>query len=189
MRVLGISGSLRAGSTNSSLLRALGLVAAEPVRVRIYGGLGGLPHFNADLDVEPGLAPVKEWREELAGARAVVISTPEYAHGLPGSLKNALDWVVRSGEFYGKPVAILNASPRGVYAQEGLREVLTTMGARVVTEASVTIPLLGTKMSAEEIAGNGEYAAALGEALRGLVRGAGVGSGEFFQESGAEVTE
>jgi len=178
MRVLGISGSLREGSTNTALIRALCLLAAEPVRVRIYEGLGGLPHFNADLDVEPALAPVKKWREELAGARAVVISTPEYAHGLPGSLKNALDWVVRSGEFYEKPVAIINASPRGVYAQEGLREVLTTMGARVMAEASVTIPLLGAKMSAEEIAGNGEYAGALGEALRELVRGAGGGRGE-----------
>jgi chromate reductase len=178
MRVLGISGSLREGSTNSSLLRALALLAAEPVRVRIYGGLGGLPHFNADLDVEPGLGPVKEWREELAGARAVVISTPEYAHGLPGSLKNALDWVVRSGEFYEKPVAIINASPRAVYAQESLREVLTTMGARVLPEASVTIPLLGAKLTTEEIAGNGQYAGALREALRALVRGAGVGRGE-----------
>lgn len=101
MQVLAISGSLRVASTHSRLVRALALVAPVDFRVSIYEGLAGLPHFNPDLDTDPPDPAVGAFRDRLRDADAVVISSPEYAHGVPGSLKNALDWVVGSGELAG----------------------------------------------------------------------------------------
>jgi chromate reductase, NAD(P)H dehydrogenase (quinone) len=89
--------------------------------------LSSLPHFNSDLDIEPGPPVVQDFRKQLNTSDFVVISTPEYAHGLPGSLKNALDWLVRSGEMYEKRVALLNASPRSTFAQAALLEILSTI--------------------------------------------------------------
>ena len=86
---------------------------------------------------------VIDFRTQLQKAEGVLISSPEYAHGVPGVLKNALDWVVGSGEFVSKPVALLNASPRATYAQESLIETISTMDGRVIAQASVTLPLLG----------------------------------------------
>jgi NAD(P)H-dependent FMN reductase len=82
----------------------------------LFSKLSELPHFNPDLDVEPGPPPVQNFRSELRRAQAVVISTPEYAHGLPGTLKNALDWVVRSGELREKPIALVNPPTLNVCA-------------------------------------------------------------------------
>jgi chromate reductase len=169
MKLIAISGSLRKASTNTTLLRAMALLRPGSVEFTICGGLSRLPHFNSDLDVEPPPAEVKHWRDELTASHAVLISTPEYAHGLPGSLKNALDWVVRSGELYAKPVALVNASPRSSYVLAALEEVLVTMGARMIPEASVTLPLLGTQTSASEIAANPGHAEILGTALSALV--------------------
>ncbi len=100
----------------------------------LYRGLGELPHFNQDLDIEPAPQAVAEWRIRLRNARAVLISSPEYAHGVPGSLKNALDWIVSSGEFVDKPVALLNPSPLSFHGQASLKETLTVMMARVVAD-------------------------------------------------------
>ena len=131
-------------------------------------GLETIPAFNPDLDVEPGLEPVERFRAHLREAEAVLFSTPEYAHGVPGSLKNALDWVVGSGELSGKPVALANASARGEYAQASLREILKTMDARVVVEAEVTIPLMGKGLDAGAIAGDPEFATLLRSSLEKL---------------------
>src|SRR5690349_21363282 len=105
MRILAISGSLREGSSNTAVLQAAAALAPLGVEIILYDGLGRLPHFNPDLDGENAVAPVAEWRARLQSADGVLISSPEYAHGVPGSLKNALDWVVGSGEFVNKPVA------------------------------------------------------------------------------------
>jgi NAD(P)H-dependent FMN reductase len=158
MRILAISGSLRVQSTNTSLLRAAQLVAPVPLDVVLYGEMETLPAFNPDLDIDPGPEAVLRFRAELRDSSAVVFSTPEYAHGIPGSLKNALDWVVGSGELSGKPVALMNASARGEYAQAALREVLKTMDARLVSEAEITLPLLGKGLGAAEIAADLEFA-------------------------------
>ena len=139
MRILGISGSLRAVSSNRALLEAARTEAPEGIQVDIYAGLGDLPQFNPDLDDDDVLPHVQKWREELRNSDAVVFSTPEYAHGVPGALKNALDWVVGSGELIDKPVAIFNASPRGTYAQASLTETLTVMSAKLVPEACITL--------------------------------------------------
>ncbi len=166
MRILAISGSLRAQSTNTALLRAAALVAAPPIEVVLYAEMEALPPFNPDVDFDPAPEPVLRFRAALRDASAVVFSTPEYAHGLPGSLKNALDWVVGSGELSGKPVALMNASARGEYAQAALREVLKTMDARLVSEAEITVPLLGRSLSAVEIAEDAEFATLIRSCLK-----------------------
>ncbi|MHA0038861.1 NADPH-dependent FMN reductase [Deinococcus sp. PESE-13] len=130
MKLLALSGSLRADSVNTALLRALAEAAPAGVRVELFDGLRDLPLFNPD-DEERENAAVTAWRAVLRGADAVVISSPEYAHGIPGAFKNALDWVVGSAEFDGKPTLLLGASARPQHAPTQLAEVLRTMGARV----------------------------------------------------------
>jgi NAD(P)H-dependent FMN reductase len=105
--------------------------------------MGDLPHFNPDLDGEGAEAPheVVVLRELVERADALVISTPEYAHGLPGSFKNALDWLVSFSPFAGKPVVILHVARGSTWALDSLREILKTMSAVLVEDASVSLPL------------------------------------------------
>jgi chromate reductase len=166
MRILAISGSLRASSSNTALLRAAIALAPPGVEVTLYDGLGDLPHFNPDLDGDTVSPPVNDWRARLQAADGVVFSVPEYAHGVPGVLKNALDWVVGSGEFMDKPVTLFNASPRGTYAQASLTETLTAMTARLVPAASITLQHLGMPLNAEQIAADPKMSAAVRSALR-----------------------
>jgi chromate reductase len=152
-----MSGSLRAESTNSSLLRAASLLAPRDVRIEMSSQVGQLPHFNPDFDDEfQHMVPqiVRDFRDDVARADGLLISCPEYARGIPGSFKNALDWLVGSQVFFEKPVALFNASPRARDAQAALRLVLQTMAARVVEEASIEIPLLARGMNAQMIAGD-----------------------------------
>jgi NAD(P)H-dependent FMN reductase/catechol 2,3-dioxygenase-like lactoylglutathione lyase family enzyme len=182
-RILGISGGLRAASTNTALVRALAETAPPGVSIAVYGGLSDLPHFNPDLEGREAPA-VLDFRHQLQTSDAVFISSPEYAHGAPGVLKNALDWLVGSGELVGKPVALLNASARSTYAQAGLTETLTVMSARVIPEACVTIPLLGKKMEPAQIAADSEMAALLRRAIAALK--AGVDTPEPSPEAGRD---
>lgn len=139
----------------------------------LYGGLADLPPFNPDLDIDPPAPPVAAFRSQLRTCDAVLISSPEYAHGVPGVLKNALDWVVGSGEFFGKPVALINASPRSTYAYASLTETLRTMSAVLVSEASITVPLLGRRLDEAGIIADGEISSPLRSALETLARAVG----------------
>lgn len=160
MRLLAISGSLRLASSNTALLRAAALVAPEGVEIILYRGLGDLPHFNPDLEAaEP--PSVTEFREQVRISDGLLISSPEYAHGVPGVLKNALDWLVGGDEFIDKPVAFFNASSRGAHALASLTETIKTMTGRIVDEASVTLPLLGTKLDESAIVAQPDMARAL----------------------------
>lgn len=135
MNIVAICGSLRAHSSNLALLRAARKLAPEGMTITLYEGLANLPHFNPDDDEEGATPPsaVAELRSLLAAADGILISSPEYAHGIPGSLKNALDWLVSVGALVDKPIAIINASPGGgQFAQASLAETLTTMNWRVV---------------------------------------------------------
>ena len=161
MRILAISGSLRAGSSNTEALRALALLGGASIEVVLWEGLTRLPHFNPDLDVDPAEAAVAEFRSEVARADAVVVCSPEYAHGIPGALKNALDWLVSGVEMSEKPVALVSASPWSRHARASLEEVLYTMGARVVPAASVSLPLRGRHLDAAGIAADPEFRAPL----------------------------
>jgi NAD(P)H-dependent FMN reductase len=133
--LLGISGSLRAESSNSALLHAM--VALAPDRLTLWERVGTLPHFNPGDD---GGEPVASLRAAVTDADAVVIATPEYAGGMPGSLKNALDWLVGTGELYEKPVAVLSAAPsreRGLHARQWVEDVVRMQGGHVVVSLSV----------------------------------------------------
>jgi chromate reductase len=169
MKIIAISGSLRAQSSNAALLRAAARVAPDGAQVVLYEGLGELPHFNPDLDAEGSAppAPVRALRELLIGADAILISSPEYAHGVPGAFKNMLDWLVSVGELVDKPVALLNASPAGgEYAQNAILETLRTMNWRVVDEASRVQPFVRRKIAGEVT--DEETLAVLRECLRTL---------------------
>jgi chromate reductase len=171
MRLLAISGSLRAGSSNTALLQAARLVAPSDVEVVLYEGLADLPAFNPDLDAMDGERlpeAVRELRALVGSADGILICSPEYAHGIPGSLKNLLDWLVGSVEFPFKPVALLKANAHSVHAQAQLVEVLTTMNARVVEEASVTVVLPRRGMSASQIAADHELASQIRATLGAL---------------------
>lgn len=164
MKILAISGSLRRVSSNTALLLAAAALAPPGVEVELYGGLGDLPHFNPDLENDEPPA-VTELRRRVRAADGLLISSPEYAHGVPGVMKNALDWLVGGSEFPGKPVALLNASPRATHAQASLTETIRTMSARLVPEASIAVPLLARKLDAAGIVADPELAGAIREAI------------------------
>ena len=174
MHLLAISGSLRAGSTNTTLLKAAVAFAPDGVSLNFYGGLGDLPHFNPDLDKDLPPVAVAEFRTQLRKSAGVIISTPEYAHGVPGVLKNALDWLVASGEFYEKPVALFSASPRANYAQASLTETLTVMTARIVSEACIVVPLLGKNLDENEIISDPDHSRTIRSAFEAFVAAVGV---------------
>jgi chromate reductase len=164
-RLLAISGSLRATSSNTAILQAAGLLALPGVVIEHYHDLGRLPHFNPDL--EERLPPeVVELRERVGRADGLLISCPEYARGIPGSFKNALDWLVASLTFPDKPVALINTSPRASAAQAALRLVLTTMSARLIDEASITVDLLSRRFTPVQIAANPTIGPALVQSLQ-----------------------
>ena len=171
MLVIAISGSLRKRSSNAALLRAAAGVAPAGVRITPYERLAELPHFTPDLD-EEGAAPppaVAELRHSLIAADAVLISSPEYAHGVPGALKNMLDWLVSTGELVDKPVALLNASPAGgAFAQASLLETLRTMNWKVVDEACRIEPFVRRKI-VDELTDE-ESLTVLASAVAALVR-------------------
>lgn len=140
--ILTVSGSLRAGSSNSALLAAAALVAPPDVSIVRYRELGELPPFNPDVE-ESGAIPsaVAHWRSLLASADALLFSSPEYAHGIPGTLKNALDWIVGGSEIVGKPVGVLSASAASRFVHPQLVEVLTVMSASVIPEATLVLDI------------------------------------------------
>ena len=145
MNLLGISGSLRAASTNSALLQALAHETPSGCALEIYGELAALPIFNPDCEGEFTPAVALRLIEAASRADGVVISCPEYAHGIPGGLKNALDWLVSGPAAVGKPVMLVHASHRSLFAREALREVLKTMSFAVFAGPELEVPLLGLK--------------------------------------------
>lgn len=169
MRVLGLSGSLRAASVNTALLRAAAKLAPEGIRVVLHPGLGELPLFNPDVEAARPLPPaVEDLHSRVLGSDALLIASPEYAHGVSGAIKNALDWLVGFPPFEHKPVAILNASARGHHADAALRETLRTMAANIVEAASVTVPIPGATADPEAYALGPPLASAIVSALRAL---------------------
>jgi NAD(P)H-dependent FMN reductase len=171
VRILAISGSLRRRSTNTAALEALARLAPEGVRVLLYRELAALPPFNADDDADgkPPPEPVATLRELVGASDAIVIAAPEYAHGLPGAFKNALDWLVGAETFSGKPVALINASPRAFHAQTSLREILATMAARIVPEAFASLTLTGRDVTADDVLNDPACVRRLTEQLSALV--------------------
>ncbi len=177
MRVLAISGSLRADSNNSALLRALREEAPEGVEVEIWHGLKTIPPYDQDEDVVPGPEAVEAFRELVRDSDAVFFATPEYNSSVPGALKNALDWGSRpiaTNVFRNKPVAVVSSSAGafgGVWAGAELRKVLGAMGARV-TEAELAVGHAHEKFADDGSVADDDVRQGLRGALDTLVSGA-----------------
>lgn len=177
MNVLAIAGSLRSASINAAFCRAAARLAPTDLKIRVFTGLAALPHFNPDLEGAPP-STVLEFRAEVARSDALILASPEYAHGVSGVMKNALDWLVSFDGFVCKPVAIFNTSPRAHHAYDALLETLRTMSATIVTDASVTLPLLGAVITEDAIVRSSAVSSQIQAALASLhvflLRGAAI---------------
>jgi chromate reductase len=164
-RILLVSGSLRAASANTAVLRTIAATAGAGFACRLYDGLARLPAFNPDDDHHPLPVAVQELRDDLHWSQAVLFSTPEYAGALPGSLKNLLDWTIgdeHPGSIYAKPVAWVNTSPRGAEgAHDELRVVLGYAHARIVTSACAHLPVAPAMIGADGLVSDDSVRAAL----------------------------
>ena len=172
LNVLALCGSLRAASINAALLRAAARIAAPEADIEVADWLGRLPLFNPDLEnvVADHELPraVNALRLAVDAADAILIASPEYAHGISGTIKNALDWLVSFEPFIHKPVAVINASPRAHHADEALRETLRTMSAGLVGEASFAVELLGAHMDEDAMAESPAVAEVVRQAIAAL---------------------
>lgn len=172
INIVTISGSLRPQSSNSAILKAITQFAPGNIHFINYTGLADLPHFNPDIDVEPMPPAVTAFRQLLNKADGVIICTPEYAFGPPGSLKNALDWTVSSGEFTKKPVALISASPLyggGDKAHASLMLTLKALDTIVAEKCKLSIPAVYKKFNEQGELTDEEIATALKNALDGLL--------------------
>jgi len=150
-KILAICGSTRKTSTNSNLINAIYNLYAESVDVKIFEGLTNIPHFNPDLDNENPPENVLDFRYQLKQADGILICTPEYAMGVPGTLKNAIDWTVSSMEFSHKPVALITASTSGHKAHHSLMETLRVIEADIPDNSQLVISHVRTKVQGDNI--------------------------------------
>jgi chromate reductase len=182
--ILGISGSLRRDSHNTSLLRAAAEAAGPDVQLELYDGLKGVPLYDADDDVYPRAASVARLNAAIANADAVLFATPEYNASIPGHLKNAIDWISRplaTNVLRNKPVAVVGASTGAfgaVWAQAELRKVLAVLGARVL-DVELPVPHAHTRFEEGELTDE-EIRACLADAVAAL-------AGELRQRGRAKV--
>ncbi|QKW09289.1 NAD(P)H-dependent oxidoreductase [Streptomyces sp. NA04227] len=149
MKILALCGSLRSGSLNAAVLRSAADLFVPPWEITVEPDLSRLPFFNADVEMNDLPAVVAELRAKVGASDGLLISSPEYAHGTSGVLKNALEWLVGGGEIAEKPVALMSASPAvtgGDRARAWLTETLTVMGASVLTE-SLRVPMATRKVT------------------------------------------
>lgn len=149
IKIFAISGSTRKTSSNLNLIKAIADLTSELFTITIFDGLLNLPHFNPDLDNESVPWEVKDFRTQLREADGVLICTPEYAIGVPGTLKNAIDWTVSSMEFSQKPVALITASLSGEKAHDSLLGTLLIIEARMTSDTQLLIPFVKTKVTDE----------------------------------------
>jgi len=158
MNIVAISGSLRAASFNTALLRAAASLAPDGMDIAVYEGLGDLPHYSPERDHyharDLGASPdsVGALRSAIGAADGAIICTPEYAYGIPGSLKNALDWLVSSGELWRKPVAAISASPSASGGDRAFTALLLTLSALEATvpeRARMVVPSVKTVLGAD----------------------------------------
>jgi len=148
IRILAISGSLRPGSSADAVITAA--ISRFPPQATVvrYEGLAGLPHFN---DSQSPPQQVIDFRQQIALADGVLIVSPEYAFGVPGSLKNALDWTVSSGEWVNKPLALITAATGGQNAHAAWQLIFTALSANLAPGAALLISFIRSKMSAAAI--------------------------------------
>ncbi|WP_114938025.1 NADPH-dependent FMN reductase [Mucilaginibacter endophyticus] len=146
--ILAISGSLRSGSSNHNILRFLGGLAPADINYCIYDRLADIPPFDPELDHDHPPQAVAELRGLMKTASGIIICTPEYAFGVPGQLKNMLDWMVSSSSLVDKPVALVTASSVGSHAHAALLLTLGALSAKVIDGATLLIPFIRSKIDA-----------------------------------------
>lgn len=156
--VLAISGSTRQQSTNLNLLKAIEALFEAEFEFLYFEGLSTLPHFNPDDDNESPPSEVTAFRKMVREADGILICTPEYAMGLPGTLKNALDWTVSSSDFSQKPVAVITAATSGEKAHQSLIGTLTIIEAATDNDIQLLIPFAKAKINADKIIDNNTLA-------------------------------
>ncbi|ALL08102.1 hypothetical protein AQ505_23045 [Pedobacter sp. PACM 27299] len=149
INILAISGSTRKNSSNGNLIKAIAALTTDIFTIEIFEGIDMLPHFNPDLDygkVEEDLQ-VANFRRKISAADAILICTPEYAVGVPGSLKNAIDWTVSTMNFSKKPVALITASTAGSRGHQSLLGTLLIIESSITTDTQVLISSIQTKIN------------------------------------------
>ena len=144
-KILAISGSTRQHSSNHYLIKAIAGLFADRLEIKLFESIAALPHFNPDNNFDETPKEVTHFRDQLKASNGIIICTPEYAHGIPGSLKNAIDWTVSSGEFSHKPTVLITASTDGKFAHNALLEVLKTIEAKNITTLQLLIQFIRTK--------------------------------------------
>jgi len=149
--IIAISGSTSDSSTNLHLIKAIANLAIDKLQVTIFEGLTEIPHYNPDLDTANPPPQVTAFREKLRASDGILICTPEYAMGIPGTLKNAIDWTVSSMEFSQKPVALITASFMGQKGHQALLETLNVIEAAMTRETQLLISFAKTKISSDSI--------------------------------------
>lgn len=147
-KILAISGSTRLNSTNLNVIHAFISLTKGIFNVEIFNGIAELPHFNPDLDNENVSYFITDFRKLISEADGVLICTPEYAMGVPGTLKNAIDWTVSSCEFNKKPTALITASTIGEKGHASLLETLKIIDSTISNETQLLISLAKTKINA-----------------------------------------
>jgi chromate reductase len=143
IKILGISGSLRPDSSNAIVLNIIKGLLPNSIEFSLYNGIGQLPHFDGS---ENPNNEVLEWRKAITETDGIIICTPEYAFGVPGSLKNALDWTVYTGDFANKPLALITASSQGDKAHASFQQIFKALSADLTEETSLLISFIRAKL-------------------------------------------
>jgi chromate reductase, NAD(P)H dehydrogenase (quinone) len=165
IQLLAISGSLRTNSSNTNVLQAAKILSPPTIRITLYSELAQLAHFNPDLDQDPLPDNIVYLRQQIENSDGIIISSPEYAHGVPGTLKNALDWLVSSVEFPYKPVMLINTNPRATIAFASLQEILNTMSAKIIPSHNLTLAIARRGLDTQDIIDDPELSTSLAKAI------------------------
>ncbi len=148
IKILCLSGSLRENSSTHIVLNEVTNHQNSEVQFSVYDSLGKLPHFNDSADVPDA---VMNFREALKNSDGILFVTPEYAFGVPGTLKNALDWTVSSGEFVNKPTAVVVASTGGENAMQSLLLTLKAISANIAERSTLLVSFIRSKINQQEV--------------------------------------
>ncbi len=166
IKILAVSGSLRANSSNNTIIKAVAVMAPAGVQFTIYTGLGQIPPFDDSQDTPPAVA---DFRRQLQTADGIFICTPEYAFGVSGVLKNALDWTVSSGELVNKPLALVTAATGGEKAHAALLLTFTALSSSIPEGGELVISYVRSKLDANGNISDAATAAKLQSVLEALV--------------------
>ena len=159
--IIAIQGSTRKNATSNQLINAIATLYSEQLSINVYDDITLLPHFNPDDDNDNVAEEVTDLRKQLQEADGILVCTPEYAHGVPGSLKNAIDWTVSSADFYKKPTALITASTDGSFGHAAMLEILKAIGAANIENLHLLISFVKTKVSKEGVITHAETLSAV----------------------------